>query len=156
MRNVDFKIILLSLLAAYMAYLLHWAGFGLMLRPDFVLLATIFWMLRAPQYCNVGTAWLLGLLVDVASGSLFGQNALAYTITAFFALAYQRRLVLFSDWQQTGYVLALLLLNQSVLLVLKLFSGGSLPGWGYFLPSITGILLWQVFVHSRVRASGSH
>ena len=154
MRNVDLKFIVLSLLAAYMAYLLPWAGFGLMLRPDFVLLVAIYWMLRAPQYCNVGTAWMLGLLIDVASGSLFGQNALAYTITAFFAVAYQRRLVLFSDWQQTGYVLLLLLLNQGVLLILKLFSGEPLPGWSYPLPSITGILLWQVAVYSRVRVTG--
>ena len=82
MRNVDLKIIPLSFLFAYTAYLLPWAGFGLMLRPDFVLLVTIYWLLRAPQYCNVGTAWLLGLLIDVSSGSLFGQNALAYTVTA--------------------------------------------------------------------------
>lgn len=154
MRNVDLKAILLSLLLAYMAYLLPWAGFGLVLRPDFVLLVALYWLLRAPQYCNVGTAWMLGLLIDVASGSLFGQNALAYTITAFLAVAYQRRLVLFNDWQQTGYVLLLLLLNQTVLLILKLFAGDPLPGWSYFLPSITGILLWQVVVFSRVRVTG--
>lgn len=154
MRNVDLKAILLSLMCAYMAYLLPWAGFGLMLRPDFVLLVAIFWMLRAPQYCNVGTAWMLGLLIDVGSGSLFGQNALAYTITAFLAVVYQRRLVLFNEVQQTGYVLLLLLLNQSVLLILKLFAGDPLPGWSYFLPSVTGILLWQVIVYSRVRVTG--
>lgn len=155
MRNVDLKIIPLSFLFAYTAYLLPWAGFGLMLRPDFVLLVTIYWLLRAPQYCNVGTAWLLGLLIDVSSGSLFGQNALAYTVTAFLAVAYQRRLVLFNDWQQTAYVLLLLVLNQGVLLILKLFAGDPLPGWSYFLPSLTGLLLWQVVVYSRVRMTGT-
>lgn len=150
MRPASLKDIYLTLVAAYLLYLLPWAGFGLLLRPDFVLLVLLYWMLRAPHLCNVGTAWVMGLLLDVASGSLFGQHALAYTVTAFFALFYQRRLVLFSAGQQAGYVLLLLLLSQVVLLVIKLLAGNAPPGWGYFLSSLTGILLWQLLVISRV------
>ncbi|HQR50233.1 MAG TPA: rod shape-determining protein MreD [Methylophilaceae bacterium] len=146
------KHVYLSLFAAFILYLLPWQGFGLMLRPDFVLLVLIYWMLRAPHLCNVGTAWTIGLLVDLASGGLFGQYALAYAISAFVALTYQRRLVLFNAWQQAAYVLALLLLTQTTILVLKLFSGGGLPGWSYFLPSVSGVLLWQL-LFSRIRAA---
>lgn len=127
-----------------------------MLRPEFVLLVLIYWMLRAPHLCNVGTAWLMGLLIDVSSGSLFGQNAMVYSLTAFAAVYYQRRLVLFNEFQQAFYVLLLLLLAQFALLILKLFSGASLPGWGYFLPSLSGILLWQIIVFSRVRVTGEN
>jgi rod shape-determining protein MreD len=150
MRPVSLKLIYSTLFAAYILYLLPWAGFGLLLRPDFVLLVLLYWMLRAPHLCNVGTAWMMGLLLDVASGSLFGQYALAYTVTAFFAIYYQRRLVLFSAWQQVGYVLLLLLVSQIVLLVIKLMAGNALPGWGYFLSSLSGVLLWQLLVFSRV------
>ena len=154
MRSVSHRHVYGSLLAALMLYLLPWEGFGLLLRPDFLFLALIYWMLRAPQLCNVGTAWGMGLLVDMASGGLFGQHALAYTISAFVAVTYQRRLVLYNAWQQAGSVLLLLLLTQITLLIFKLFSGGSLPGWGYFLPSVSGVLLWQLLL-SRVRAAGS-
>lgn len=150
MRPVSLKLIYLTLFAAFMLYLLPWAGFGLLLRPDFVLLVLLYWMLRAPHLCNVGTAWMMGLWLDVASGSLFGQYALAYSVTAFFAIYYQRRLVLFSAWQQVGYVLLLLLVSQIVLLVIKLMAGNALPGWGYFLSSLSGVLLWQLLVFSRV------
>lgn len=150
MRLVSLKLIYLTLFAAYMLYLLPWGGFGLLLRPDFVLLVLLYWMLRAPHLCNVGTAWMMGLLIDVASGSFFGQYALAYSITAFFAVYYQRRLVLFSAMQQAGYVLLLLLVSQIVLLVIKLMAGNALPGWSYFLSSLTGVLLWQLLVFSRV------
>ena len=34
-------------------------------------------------------------IVDLSTGSLLGQNALAFTLTAFIALSFQRRLVLF-------------------------------------------------------------
>ena len=154
MRPVGLRDIYFSLMVAFMLYLLPWAGFGLMLRPDFVLLVLLYWLLRAPHLCNVGTAWMLGMLVDLASGSLFGQNALAYAFTGFVALTYQRRLVLFNEWQQAGYVLLLLLLTQLSLLILKLFAGADLPGWSYFLPSVSGVLLWQVVVYSRVRVTG--
>lgn len=155
MRPVGLKDIYFSLMVAFMLYLLPWAGFGLMLRPDFVLLVLLYWLLRAPNLCNVGTAWTLGMLVDLASGSLFGQYALAYALTAFVALTYQRRLVLFNEWQQASYVLLLLLLTQLSLLMLKLFAGSDLPGWSYFLPSVSGVLLWQVVVYSRVRVTGN-
>lgn len=154
MRPVSIRLIYLTFAIAFVCYLLPWAGFGLLLRPDFVLLVLIYWLLRAPHLCNIGTAWMLGLLVDLASGSLFGQSALAYTITAFVAVFYQRRLALFSEWQQAGYVLLLLLLHQLILLVLKLFSGGEVQGFSYFLSSLTGVLLWQALVFSRIRGTG--
>jgi rod shape-determining protein MreD len=150
MRPVSLKLIYFTLMVAFMLYLLPWAGFGLMLRPDFVLLVLLFWLLRAPQLCNVGTAWAMGLLIDLASGSLFGQHAMAYAMAGFFAIFYQRRLVLFTAWQQAGYVLLLLLLSQTTLLVIKLLAGNAPPGWGYFLPCLTGVLLWQILLFSRV------
>lgn len=145
------KVLLLSLFAAWLGHLLPWGGVALVLRPDFVLLMLLYWLLRAPMLCNVGIAWTMGLLVDLAHGGLFGQQALAYAFTAFLVLTYRRRLVLFSKLQQAAYVFLLLLLTQIALLVLKLFAGGTLPGPSYFLPSLSGILLWQLVVFLAAR-----
>ncbi|MDR2219019.1 MAG: rod shape-determining protein MreD [Methylobacillus sp.] len=150
MRPASRKSVWLTLLIAYVLYLLPWEGFGLLMRPDFVLLALLYWMLRAPRLCSLGTAWVMGLLVDVASGSYFGQHALAYSCAVFFLIQYHRRLVLFNSLQQTGQVFLLLLVSQLVLLVVKLMSGNELPGWSYFLSSVSGVLLWQVLVITRV------
>ncbi|MDP1595426.1 MAG: rod shape-determining protein MreD [Methylotenera sp.] len=146
MHNSQLKFIYLSLLFAFICLLVPWTGVALSLRPDFMLLVIIYWMLRAPNQCNVGTAWFVGLLVDLATGGVFGQYALAYTVTTFVALVYQRRLVLFNNTQQLVYVFLLLVLSQIVLLVLKTFAGNGWLGWAYFLPSITGILIWQLAV----------
>jgi len=146
--------IYLSLLFALVLQILPWSGLGLMLRPDFVLLTLIYWLLRAPQLCNIGTAWFVGILIDIATGGLFGQNALAFAFSAFFAVIYQRRLALFNIWQQAAYVFALLVLTQATLLVLKLFAGGESPGWVFFLPCISGILLWQTVIFSRIGIDG--
>lgn len=146
MHNDKLKSIYLSLLAAFICMLFPWSGLALTLRPDFMLLVILFWLLRAPNQCSVGTAWFMGLWVDLASGGIFGQYALAYTITTFFAVIYQRRLVLFSSSQQLVYVFSLLFLSQLILLILKTFAGKEFMGWSYFLPSITGVLVWQLAV----------
>ncbi|HWT28042.1 MAG TPA: rod shape-determining protein MreD [Methylophilaceae bacterium] len=152
MRPIRLGTIYLSLLAALVLQLLPWSGFGLLLRPDFVLLVLLYWLLRAPQLCNIGTAWFAGLVMDLATGGLFGQYGLAYALTAYLAVSYQRRLALFTLWQQAGYVFVLLLVAQLILMILKLFAGDESPGWHYFLASVTGILLWQLFIFSRLGA----
>lgn len=150
MQAISLKSVYFSLLLALFCMLLPWAGYGLMLRPDFMLLVILYWALRAPRICNIGTAWCAGLIVDLASGGLFGQNALAYALTVFVAVSYQRRLALFNPWQQAGYVFVLLLFAQIILLILKLFAGEESLGWSYFLPSISGIVLWQLVVFSSL------
>jgi len=146
MHQNKFKSIYLSLLAAFICLLFPWSGLALTLRPDFMLLVIIFWLLRAPNQCSVGTAWFMGLWVDLATGGIFGQYALAYTVTTFFAVIYQRRLVLFNSTQQLVYVFSLLFISQLILLILKTFASKEFLGWSYFLPSITGVLVWQIAV----------
>lgn len=156
MRPIKLRHIYLSLLAALLLQLLPWSGIALTAHPDFILLVLLFWLIRTPQFCNIGTAWFAGLVTDLITGGIFGQFALAYAISAFFAVSYQRRLALFNVWQQAAYVFVLLLLAQSMLLILKLFSGADAPGWAYFLPSITGIILWQLFIFSRSGIDSQH
>jgi len=154
MHPSKLKSIYLSLILAFICLLLPWSGLTLQLRPDFLLLVIIYWLIRAPNLCNVGTAWFVGLFVDLATGGTFGQYALAYTITAFFAVIYQRRLVLFNGTQQLFYVFLLLIISQVILLILKTFAGAQLLGWAYFLPSVTGVLLWRIAVSFGLKTGG--
>ena len=154
MRGSHLRSVYFSLLLAYLVMLFPWSANILQARPDFVLLVIIYWLIRAPNLCNVGTAWLVGLFVDLATGGVFGQYALAYTVTAYFAVIYQRRLVLFNGIQQAFYVFLLLVISQLSLLVIKIFSGAESFGWLYFLPSLTGILLWQIAVLFGLKTGG--
>lgn len=161
MHPSKLKSIYLSIMLAFLCLLLPWSGIALIIRPDFMLLVIIYWLIRAPNLCNVGTAWFVGLFADLASGGVFGQYAMAYAVTAFFAVSYQRRLVLFNGTQQLFYVFLLLLISQVVLLILKTFTGAQLIAWAYFLPSLTGVLLWfiattllRLNIDARTRGNG--
>ena len=77
MPLVSLRLVYFSLLVALVCQMLPWAGFGQMVRPDFILVMVIYWLFRAPYVVNIGTAWFTGVVVDLISGGLFGQHALA-------------------------------------------------------------------------------
>jgi rod shape-determining protein MreD len=91
-RPASILIIYFSLFLALLCQLFPWVGQGVIFRPDFMLVVLLYWLLRAPNLCHIGTAWVVGLLVDLATGSLLGQHALSFTLTAYFGLLYQRRI----------------------------------------------------------------
>ena len=133
-----------SLLFALLCQLFPSTGQGIVFRPDLMLVVLLYWLFRAPYLCNVGTAWLVGAFVDLGTGSLLGQHALAFTLTAYVALSFQRRLVLFNETQILAFTFALLVLTRFTVLILKLLSGNEMSTWHYFWPAVTGILFWLV------------
>jgi len=132
----------ITLFVALMINLLPLTGWVLGLRPDFVALALLYWGIHQPRKIGFLPAWLLGLTMDVADGSLFGQHALAYVVMMFAAIALHRRVSMFDMRQQILHVLPILVIMQLIVLGVRQAAGGEFPGWWYFLSSITGALLW--------------
>lgn len=141
-RPVSGQFIAMSLFAALMMDLLPWQGVALLARPDFVLLLLLYWVIHQPLRIGMAAAWGLGIIMDVADGALLGQYALSYTVTIFLALILHRRIQAFGLWPQALHVGVLLLASQLLTLLAHLASGASFIGWGYFLATISGTLLW--------------
>ena len=133
-----------TLIAALLANLLPWSGWALWIKPDFVALVLLFWCIEQPRRIGFTRACLLGLLMDVADGSLFGQHALAYSILAFAGIVLHRRVRMFTIPPQVMHVISLLLLNDLIVLVIRLIAGDDFPGYQYFIGSFIGGLLWPV------------
>jgi rod shape-determining protein MreD len=136
--------IALTLLGALLLNLLPLTGWVLVLRPDFVALALLYWGVHQPRKIGFLPAWLLGLAMDVSDGSLFGQHALAYSGMMFAAIALHRRVSMFGLRHQMLHVVAILLAMQVIVLLVRKAAGGELPGWWYFIPSASGALLWPL------------
>ena len=136
--------IALTLLVGLMINLLPLTGWVLALRPDFVALVLLYWGIYQPRKIGFLPAWLLGLAMDVADSSLFGQHALAYAVMMFAAIALHRRVSMFDMRHQILHILPILLIMQLIMLVVREAAGGEFPGWWYFLASISGALLWPV------------
>ena len=134
----------LTLLAALVANLLPWDGVWVWLKPDFVAVVLLFWIVREPRLIGFGVAFAFGLAMDVGQASLFGQHALAYTVIAFAATMLRRRLRMFSADKHVLQILPILLTAQAVILLVRLAGGGAFPGWTWFVPPITGALIWPL------------
>lgn len=139
--------IVLTLIAALLANLLPWSGWALWLAPDFVALVVLYWCIEEPRKIGFATAWGLGLLMDIADGSLFGQHALAYTILAYAGIALHRRVRRFSMAPQILHIIPLLLFTDLVVMLVRALAGADFPGYHYFLGSFTGAALWPVMSH---------
>ena len=69
--------VIVSLIVAMMLALMPLPGGMSVFRPDWVALMMILWAMTVPRAYGVGVAWVIGLVLDVAQGSLLGQHAQA-------------------------------------------------------------------------------
>ena len=134
--------IVFTFVAALLINLLPWSGWGLALKPDFVALVVLYWCIQQPRKVGFTSAWLLGLVMDVAEGSLFGQHALAYSVLAFGGIVLHRRVLMFSLRDQVLHVIVLLLLNDVMVLAIRMLAGAGFPGLQYFAGSLIAAALW--------------
>jgi rod shape-determining protein MreD len=134
--------IALTLLSALMLNLLPWSGTALWLKPDFVALVVLYWCIEQPRKVGFISAWMMGLIMDVADGTLLGQHALAYSILAYAGIVLHRRVRMFSGTPQMVHVLILLLMNDLIVLGIRLSAGADFPGLQYFIGSFVAAGLW--------------
>ena len=74
------------------------------LRPDWALALLLYWAVVAPARMAMVWAWLMGILVDVLYGDLFGLHAMTLALAVFAATRFQQRLALFKLLQQVAFV----------------------------------------------------
>ena len=134
----------LSFFLAFMLNMLPLTGWVLMIRPDFVAVIVLYWSIQHPRKVGFTPIFLIGLAMDVTDGSLFGQHALAYCVLMAAGVAGHRRVSLFGIQGQMLHVLGMLLVAQVIVLAVALVAGNAFPGWWYFLPSLSGCLIWPV------------
>ena len=130
----------LSLIVAMLANMIPVGQFPLM--PDWVAMVLIFWCIHQPLKVSMGTAFILGLAMDVADASVMGQHGLAYVLMSFVAGGLARRILWFPLAQQALHVLPILLFTQLVMMVARVIGGGAFPGFAWFLGSVVATLLW--------------
>jgi len=134
--------IVITLIAALLANLLPWSGAALWVKPDFVALLVLYWCIEQPRKFGFIAPWLLGLFMDVADGTLFGQHALSYSMLAYAGIVLHRRVLGFTGTAQVAHVVILLLMNDLIVLAVRALAGADFPGFQYFIGSFVAGALW--------------
>ena len=141
LRNV--WVIPFTFVVAYVLVILplpDWAG---PLRPEWVSMVALYWCLAIPRSFGVGYAWVIGLILDVAHGSLLGQHAIGLSIIAYVASRLHQQIRLAPLGQQAGIMTLLLGVKQTFVLWIYGIIG-QLPEniLQYYVPSMLTLLLW--------------
>ena len=125
------------------------------LRPYWVALVLIYWALEEQGSVSLGGAFLVGVFLDLLTGSLLGLHALSLVIMIYLVQRFRSRLRFFPPWQQALAVLALLLNDRVILLWIARLAGEPMPTWQFWLPPLTGTILWPwlFLAFDRLRAS---
>lgn len=136
--------ILLSVLIALLLKQIPWSGWWLILRPDFVLIAVLFWALHRPSRVGMALGFMLGLLGDFQDGVVFGQHAIAYAMGVYAVQYFRLRFLQFDAAQQSAQMVPILLMVQVVVLVVGWLSMRPPHGINILLPALSGTVVWYL------------
>ena len=112
------------------------------LKPYWPALVLIYWALESTDRISLGLAFSIGMIADLISGVLLGEQALRLTALVFIVLRIRPRLRFFRMWQQVLAVAALLLNDRLILLVVRLFAGEAVPPLIWWGAPLVGAALW--------------
>ena len=93
--------IVLSFIAASSLSVYPLSQYMATLRPMFMIMVLIFWLLFQPRYVGVFAAFTIGLIADLLTDSRLGQQAFAAVIVAFtikLSSIYLKQLSTLSAW----------------------------------------------------------
>jgi len=113
-------------------------------RPDWVALTLIYWAMNLPRTYSVGSAWVVGLILDVAHGTLLGQYALALCLVVYITVKFHLQLRQFPLSQLTATVFALLALYQFILFWINGVAGVHATAATYWGPVLSGTFAWPI------------
>ncbi len=126
-RRDRLSMVLITLAIAMVLTLFPCPTFLDPLRPYWVALVLIYWCLETQDLISLGLAFVIGLVLDLLTGSLFGQHALSLVVLVYLVTRFRARLRFFPPWQQALSVLALLLNDRIILLWIISLRGEPLP-----------------------------
>ncbi len=143
-------VIVMSFVVAMMLMALpmpDWAGIW---RPAWVALVLVYWCMALPTRIGVMVAFTLGIFLDVLTGTLLGQNALALSVVAFVALQFYQRVRVLPLWQQGITVFGLAFIHQVLILWINGIQGMPVSFSAYWASPLISMVLWPwIFVVLR-------
>ncbi|MGI9228960.1 MAG: rod shape-determining protein MreD [Gammaproteobacteria bacterium] len=141
-RPHGIRIIVVSFIIALMLTVMPLPDWALPWRPAWVAMVLIYWCMALPERVSIGIGWLAGLIMDVQTGTLLGQHALAFSILAYVIVSGHRRLRVFPLLKQACLICVYVLLLQIFTLWVQGMMGIPLPDWSFWMPAVTSMLLW--------------
>lgn len=135
-------VIFITLILAAMLSLLPMPDWTVWLRPAWVLMVLIYWTMATPAQVGVGVAWIMGIIMDLLTGTALGEHALAYVFVVYFVSKIHIRLRISPPIQQGISILGFVWIYQFIVFCIQGFMGDLPSSNLYWLSAVTSMLLW--------------
>ncbi len=132
------------LLAAFFLQFLPLADWLAIARPLWVPLALVGWALTSREPRGLFPAWISGLFLDAAYGSVLGQHALALTLLVFLAIQMRGMLSVLAGWQAALSLLPAWLAYTFVLFWVDGSIQHQADPWQRWMPAYLTSLIWPL------------
>lgn len=135
-------VIVVSLFIAVVLTILPLPDWAAWARPLWVLMVLIYWVLALDSRVGVGVAWLMGILLDILGGTLFGEHALAMVVVIYIVAKLQRQIRIAPLMQQALLIFILSTIYLSIIYLCLGLTNRLPSSFLYWLPVFITALLW--------------
>lgn len=111
-------------------------------RPEWVAMTLLYWTLALPGNINIGHAWVLGIVMDILTGSLLGQHALGLIVISLITVHLHQQIRNFQLWEQSLVMTLIIMVYMGLMLWIEGIQGRSPNSWLYWAPAISNLILW--------------
>lgn len=137
------SIILLTLLVGLISQIMPWASSLYLFKPNWLLLILAYWILALPHRVGIGTAFIIGIILDLFLGTVLGVHAFIFSLIAYLILFRFQLLRNFAFWQQSFIIFGLSVLYHVLLFLFELAIYQSITmSPTFFISSAIDALLW--------------
>jgi rod shape-determining protein MreD len=146
MKNNGFFYVGISLFFGLLLQIFPINSFTTFWRPQFLLMTTIYWVLKNPSQYGVGFAWLIGIILDIFAGEMYGRYAIGFSFCAYILIILSKRIQHFNLLHQALLMFCLVLLNQLLTLSVSLLYRPSWDLIALIAPGITSAFVWPILL----------
>lgn len=133
------------------------------LKPFWPGLLACYWALEGRDRMSLGRAFVFGLIGDLVTGALLGEQALRMTVIVYLVLRFRHRLRFFPMGQQALAIFALFLNDRVLTLWIRLLGDYGWPPASFWFAPLTAALLWpwlfllldRLSMRGRMREGGN-
>jgi rod shape-determining protein MreD len=143
-RTLTHWVLPLSVVAALLLGLLPLPPMLQPLRPYWLALVLAYWLIEEPDRVGLGVVFLVGLVADLAFGTLLGEQALRLVVMGFILQRFRARLRFFPISQQSLAIGGLLFNDRIVAAAIHLTLGLKALPTMFWLAPVAGMVLWPL------------
>ena len=145
-RPISWFVVALTFVIAIILELVALPDMLSALRPEWLVLTQTYWLLRRPDKIGIASAFAIGIVMDVLTGSYLGIHSLALCIVSYLILGMHKRFRMYPVVQQ-AFVLFLLTGTQLMIVYgLRASLSVAEDGFDYLWQAVISAFVWPLLI----------